>query len=106
MSGPTGFDIRIPIGALFAALGALLTLYGAATMSNAALYARSLSVNVNLWWGLAMLVFGAGMLAFGLRATRVQSAHPAAESPEGAATEVREQRLGLEHENGRSHRSR
>ena len=98
MSGPASFDLRIPIGALFAALGALLTLYGAATMSDAALYTRSLSVNVNLWWGLGMLAFGAGMLALGLRATRVQSAHPAAESPEGVATEVREHRLGLERE--------
>ena len=98
MSGPTSFDIRIPIGALFVALGVLLTLYGAATMSNPALYTRSLSLNVNLWWGLAMLAFGAGMLTLGLRAMRVQSAHPAAESPAGAATEVREHRLGLERE--------
>ena len=100
MSGPTAFDIRVPIGALFAALGTLLTLYGAVTMSNSALYTRSLSVNVNLWWGMALLAFGIGMLAFGLRARSVQSAHPAAESPEGVATEVREHRLGLEHEPG------
>jgi hypothetical protein len=51
---------------------------------------------VNLWWGLALLAFGAGMLALGLRAMRAQGAHPAAESAEGMATEVREHRLGLE----------
>ena len=98
MSGPVGFDIRIPIGALFAALGVLLTLYGATTMSDARLYERSLSININLWWGLAMLVFGAGMLLFGYRAARAQGARPAATSREGLATEAREHRLGLERE--------
>jgi membrane protein implicated in regulation of membrane protease activity len=100
MSGPTSFDIRIPIGALFAALGAMLTFYGAATISNPAVYSRSLAVNVNLWWGLAMLAFGAGMLAFGLRATRAQRAQGSSASRAGVATEEREHRLGLEREKG------
>ena len=58
-------DIRLPIGLLFTALGLLLAAYGLA--SDKAIYARSLDVNVNLWWGLAMLAFGAVMMAFGLR---------------------------------------
>ena len=58
-------DIRLPIGLLFTALGLLLAAYG--LVSDKAIYARSLGVNVNLWWGLAMLAFGAVMMALGLR---------------------------------------
>jgi hypothetical protein len=63
MSGPTGLDVRLPIGGLFTALGLLLTGYGLATAGDASHYARSLSVNINLWWGLVMLVFGVTLLA-------------------------------------------
>jgi len=58
-------DLRLPIGMMFALLGAILVVYGLA--SDKAIYARSLGVNVNLWWGLVLLVFGALMLAFALR---------------------------------------
>jgi multisubunit Na+/H+ antiporter MnhG subunit len=59
-------DIRIPIGLLFAILGALLAAYGLFTMFNdPAMYERSLGININLWWGLVMLLFGALMLALG-----------------------------------------
>jgi hypothetical protein len=30
-------------------------------------YAKSLGIDANLWWGLALLVFGIVMLAFGRR---------------------------------------
>jgi uncharacterized protein YhhL (DUF1145 family) len=56
-------DIRLPIGMLFSISGVLLVLFGA--LSNRQLYARSLNINVNLWWGLAMLVFGIIMLVLG-----------------------------------------
>jgi hypothetical protein len=56
-----GLDIRIPIGGLFALLGLLLSLYGLS--SDASQYQRSLGININLWWGLVLLLFGAGMLA-------------------------------------------
>jgi hypothetical protein len=56
------FDIRIPIGLLFAALGLLLVVYG--LVGDPAIYrAHSLGVNVNLAWGAVMLVFGAANLA-------------------------------------------
>jgi hypothetical protein len=62
-------DIRLPIGLLFAILGALIALYGLVTgFSQPALYERSLEININLWWGLAMLVFGAAMIWLGRRA--------------------------------------
>jgi hypothetical protein len=62
MSGSTGLDVRLPIGGLFTALGLLLTGYGLATVGDPSHYARSLSVNINLWWGLVMLVFGLALL--------------------------------------------
>jgi len=59
-------DLRIPIGILFLSLGGLLTLYGLFTFGGD-MYARSLNVNINLWWGLLLTAFGGGMLFFGLR---------------------------------------
>jgi hypothetical protein len=58
-------DLRIPIGLMFALAGAILTAFGLKTDGNAALYAKSLGINVNLWWGLAMAVFGLTMFWFG-----------------------------------------
>ncbi len=55
-----GFDIRIPIGTMFAILGAILTVYG--LVSDSEVYQRSLGVNVNLIWGITLLVFGGLML--------------------------------------------
>jgi uncharacterized membrane protein len=59
-----GLDIKLPIGLMFAIIGLLLTIYGLATASNAEMYARSLHVNINLWIGISMLVFGGIMLLF------------------------------------------
>jgi hypothetical protein len=53
-------DIRTPAGALFVVLGGLLALYG--LVSDPAIYARSLGVNINLGWGLAMALFGGALL--------------------------------------------
>ena len=63
-----GLDIRQPIGLLFSIFGALLFAFG--IFSNRAIYARSLGVNVNLWWGLVMLAFGGTMLWLGRRKPR------------------------------------
>jgi len=58
------FDLRLPIGLLFSVFGLVLTGYGLATKGDTALYEKSLGINMNLWWGLVLLVFGLGMLAF------------------------------------------
>jgi hypothetical protein len=63
-----GLDIRLPIGLLFSIFGLLLAGYG--IFSNHAIYARSLDINVNLWWGFVMLLFGAVMLLLGRRKRR------------------------------------
>jgi hypothetical protein len=55
-------DLRLPIGLMFSAIGVMLTGYG--LVSDQAIYARSLGVNVNLWWGLVLLAFGLAMLGF------------------------------------------
>ncbi len=57
-----GIDIKLPIGLMFTILGILLTIYGLLTNGDSVLYSRSMQVNVNLWSGLGMLVFGLVML--------------------------------------------
>ncbi len=61
-------DIRLPLGALFLVLGLLLLIFGLA--SSPEVYERSLGVNINLWWGLVMLLFGLALLALGYRGHR------------------------------------
>jgi protein-S-isoprenylcysteine O-methyltransferase Ste14 len=57
-----GLDLRWPIGMMFTLIGAMLVVYGFVTGSDAELYARSLGMNVNLYWGLLLLAFGLFML--------------------------------------------
>ena len=96
MSGASSLDIRLPIGGLFTLLGLLVGGYGFGTAGDSAHYESSLGVNINLWWGLVMLVFGVLLLTFASRARRTAGAHPAAETTAGRETEEREERLGLE----------
>jgi hypothetical protein len=58
-----GFDIRMPIGMLFSLFGFLLIGYGAGTRGNRMYAEHSLGLNMNLWWGGALLAFGLVMLA-------------------------------------------
>ena len=62
-----GLDVRLPIGLMFTIIGVLLVGYGLVTGGDATLYARSLSININLWWGAVMLFFGIVMFAMGRR---------------------------------------
>lgn len=62
-----GLDIRLPIGLLFAILGLLLIVFG--VFSDPKLYEKSLQLNINLIWGIALLVFGGVMLLLGGRTT-------------------------------------
>lgn len=63
-----GLDIRLPIGALFTLLGAILAIYGVVT--DPAQFPRPVGWNVNLWWGLVLLAFGLVFLVAGLRRRR------------------------------------
>ncbi len=61
-------DVRFPIGGMFTIIGAL--------------YERSLGINVNLWWGLVLLVFGVVMFTFAVRASGGWAAWRRAMRPE------------------------
>ena len=60
-------DIKLPIGLMFIILGIIITIHGLITMGDVELYQRSLGVNVNLWTGIFMLLFGGVMLGFSKR---------------------------------------
>ncbi len=63
-----GLDIRWPIGLMFSLVGALIFLYG--LFSSPEQYQRSLGININLRWGLVLLVFGVFMLVMAWRAQK------------------------------------
>ena len=52
-----GLDIRFPLGLIFAITGAMLTIYGIVTL-HSPIYNISEGININLYWGLLMLLFG------------------------------------------------
>ena len=68
MNAPEGLDIRAPIGGLFTILGAMLAGYGLFASGSSRSSDLSSGVNVNLWWGLVMLVFGIVLLLMARRA--------------------------------------
>ncbi len=57
-----GLDIRWPIGLMFTLIGALLAVNGLITSSDTEMYQRSLGININLIWGIVLLIFGVLML--------------------------------------------
>ena len=57
MNAPEGLDIRAPIGGLFTLLGLMLAGYGMVGSARA-----TSGTNVNLWWGVVMVLFGLIML--------------------------------------------
>ncbi len=63
-----GIDIRLPLGALFSLLGLILIVYGA--VSDASRYQQSLGININLDWGIVLLIFGLLMLLLARRSAR------------------------------------
>ena len=64
-----GLDVRLPVGLMFALMGALLAGYG--VLGDQSIYARSLGINVNTIWGGVMIVFGAVLLILASRHARV-----------------------------------
>ncbi|SFS17067.1 hypothetical protein SAMN05421771_3042 [Granulicella pectinivorans] len=61
-----GLDIRIPLGLLFLATGGIMSVYGFLTR-NSAIYDKSLGINLNLYWGLGLFLFGLVMFVMGRR---------------------------------------
>lgn len=82
-----GLDIRFPIGLMFTLIGAVLAVFG--MLGDTAIYQRSLGHNVNLWWGLVLLVFGLVFLYYGWRGTKALRAAPPPTVDMHAPPEVR-----------------
>jgi len=76
-------DLRIPLGLMFSLTGLILTIFGLKTNGNEALYAQSLGINANLWWGLVLLAFGLTMFLMGRRGQKLAAKEPPAPSVEG-----------------------
>jgi len=60
-------DLRIPAGLLFSLIGIILAAFGLSTKGDTALYERSLGINVNLWWGIVLFIFGQTLFQIGRR---------------------------------------
>jgi hypothetical protein len=65
-----GLDIRWPIGLMFSLIGLLLTGYGAANPANSVTKIDGQEININLIWGIILLVFGALMLLFAFKGSK------------------------------------
>jgi uncharacterized membrane protein HdeD (DUF308 family) len=62
-----GLDIRWPIGLMFSLVGLLMTIFGFVTRGDTEMYKRSLDININLIWGILLLLFGGFMLIMAAR---------------------------------------
>ena len=61
-------DIRVPIGVMMGLMGLMLAGYGLAGPRD--IYTRSLGININLIWGIVLVLFAAVMLVLGTRRKR------------------------------------
>ena len=71
-----GLDIRYPIGLMFGIIGLVMVPYGLLTGADP-MYQRSLGINVNVWWGAVLLVFGGLMLYFARKTAKETKARKA-----------------------------
>jgi protein-S-isoprenylcysteine O-methyltransferase Ste14 len=67
-----GLDIRWPIGLMFTLIGAILAVQGVLVRSDAEMLKRSLNMNVNLGWGIVLLIFGVLMIVSARIAAKAQ----------------------------------
>jgi hypothetical protein len=58
-----GLDIRWPIGIMFTLISVLLIVEGALTGPSE----KALGINIDLWWGIVLLIFGVLMLLGAMR---------------------------------------
>lgn len=57
-------DLRIPMGLMFSLVGLILVVFGFVT-NGSAIYAKSLGMNINVIWGVVLLIFGLTMFLLG-----------------------------------------
>lgn len=60
-------DQRIPMGMMFSIVGAILLAFSLATRARHELYTRSFGININMWWGAGLLIFGLIVVGIGRR---------------------------------------
>jgi hypothetical protein len=77
-----GIDIRLPIGILFSLIGLILTVYGA--LVDTSHFRQSLDLNINLVWGIVLLIFGSLMFLLGRRGMRPAAQQSVSESPKSS----------------------
>ncbi|HEY0759003.1 MAG TPA: hypothetical protein VGD59_07100 [Acidisarcina sp.] len=70
-------DLRVPMGMMFAIVGLILTVQGVLTRGSS-MYDQSVGVNINLDWGIVMLIFGVLMYLLGRRGQRLAAMEPPA----------------------------
>ena len=64
-----GLDLRWAIGIMFSTFGVILCVFGA--FSNPQIYAEhSLGVNINLIWGVVLILFGCVMMGLAWRSLK------------------------------------
>ena len=63
-------DIRVPMGLMFAIVGAIIAVFGVATNGSVIYADHSFGININLWWGIVLLLFGLIMLALAWNAAK------------------------------------
>jgi len=69
-------DLRIPLGLMFLIVGVMLSIYGVITRGSD-IYQRSAGMDINLIWGVVMVVFGLAMFLLG----RYSNKHPKVQPP-------------------------
>ena len=62
-----GLDLRWPIGLMFTLIGVLLTGFGAANPARSTTKIDGQDININLIWGILLLIFGVLMVIFAYR---------------------------------------
>jgi hypothetical protein len=72
-----GLDIRLPIGSMFTFVGLLLSLYGALRPESS----ESVGININLTWGMVLLVFGIIMILLARRGRSTLKTKPVSPDP-------------------------
>lgn len=65
-------SIAITIGGTIGLIGLVILLYG---LFGSADYTKSDGININLWWGLLMVVFGIVMAGGNYLFTRMRTSH-------------------------------
>lgn len=67
-------DLKIPLGCLITFYGIVLVLYGFFT--DQAIYQKSLNININIYWGVGMLVIGGVLLVLALLSSKKRKEQP------------------------------